>query len=146
MFSFNLQVFPSKSGKCCRNWSILYIGKKVHKLNSNASLHSMTCRSLEPIYCTSPENRYSFYRSRLYFLFALGPFCLQVTWIQVRWLTWPLQKIPLLCFKKSLGLLSKHAPGHCPSAPVSTVQWVLKHLAESEQNSTCCLCQLSHHQ
>lgn len=48
-----------------------------------------------------------------------------------RWLIWPLQNIPLLLLKKRL--LSKHASGQCQSALRSSVQWVLKHLAVSEQ-------------
>ena len=128
-FSFNLRVCTSKSGERCRNYNSFYMclplfkGPKVmgqannHK--SNFHFLILGCKSFAVNYSLkSGTQRHhqtlgfiqaSTARPRLQL--SSVPVC---SWgifpsvlssasemqIQVRWLTWPLHNIPLLCLKK----------------------------------------------
>ena len=121
------------------NFHFLILGCKSFAVNY--SLKSGTHRHHQTLGFIPGDALPGLYCNCLQFLLVRGAFSLQfclqqvkcmLNRIQVRWLTWPLHNIPLLCRKK-LWLLSQYASGHYPSALWSAVQWVLKHLAEYEQ-------------
>ena len=91
----------------------------------------LLCDALLGLYC-----------SCLQVLYVRGSFCLEfclqhvkcmLDRVEIRWLTCPLQNIPLLCFKKTPGLLLQYVLGHCPCVKWSAVQLTSLNLAESEQ-------------
>ena len=78
----------------------------------NYSLKSGTHRHHQTLCFIPGDALPGLYCNSLQFLLVLGAFplrfCLQqvkcmLNWIQVRWLTWPLHNIPLLCLKKLFG-------------------------------------------
>lgn len=102
------------------------------------------------------------YCSCLHLLLVLGALCLQFCLQQGKGSLAQVIDVAVaklspffFCLKiKSLGLISKFALGHCPSALSSTLWWVVKNLPETEQvispgalhNSSYRVCQQLHHQ
>ena len=96
----------------------------------NYSLKSGTHRHHQTLGFIPGDALPGLYCNCLQFLLVLGAFSLQfclqqvkcmLNWIQVRWLTWPLHNIPLLCLKNSLvafavcfGSLSICTVKRCP--------------------------------
>ena len=159
-FSFNLMAFTSKSGERCRNYNSFYMclplfkGAKVmgqtsnHKSNFhflilgcksfavNYSLKSGTHRHHQMLGFIPGDALPGLYCNCIQFLLVLVlQFCHQqvkcmLNRIQVRWLTWPLHNIPLLCLNKLFGFEPRWPSGQCyaprdgVSNPASAKGWV----------------------